>query len=123
MKNITEQFMEKMQLFFPVTKQMYRKSVEKYGMVLESVVIEDIFMPEIIKLLHSDEYLDLLEKVFRYIEETVNDDNNGHLIDILSVTVFEILGNDRELLKRAKQYMGPKSLMLQIEADKELRRT
>ena len=122
MKNITEQFMEKMQLFFPMTKEMYRKCVEKYGMVIETIVIEDIFMPEIIKLLQLNEYSDLLEKVFIYIEETVNEDNNGHLIDILLVTVFEILGNDRELLKRAKQYMGPKSLMLQIEADKELGR-
>lgn len=91
-------------------------------MVIETIVIEDIFMPEIIKLLQLNEYSDLLEKVFIYIEETVNEDNNGHLIDILLVTVFEILGNDRELLKRAKQYMGPKSLMLQIEADKELGR-
>ena len=74
------------------------------------------------EILQLNEYSDLLEKVFIYIEETVNEDNNGHLIDILLVTVFEILGNDRELLKRAKQYMGPKSLMLQIEADKELGR-
>lgn len=117
----TEQFMEKMQDFFPMTRERYNKSVEEYGKVLETVVIEDIFMPEIISLLTTDEYSDLLEKIFRYIEEIVNG-NNTHLIDILSVTMFEILGNDRNILKRAQQYMGAKSTMLQVEADKELGR-
>lgn len=117
----TEQFMEKMQDFFPMTREKYKKSIEKYGKVLETVVIEDIFMPEIISLLTTDEYSDLLEKIFRYIEEIVNG-NNAHLIDILSVTMFEILGNDRNILKRAQQYMGAKSIMLQVEADKELGR-
>ena len=113
--------MEKMQDFFPMTRERYNKSVEEYGKVLETVVIEDIFMPEIISLLTTDEYSDLLEKIFRYIEEIVNG-NNAHLIDILSVTMFEILGNDRNILKRAQQYMGAKSTMLQVEADKELGR-
>ena len=57
-----------------------------------------------------------------YCESVKVHGNNPHLIDILSVTMFEIIGNDREILKNAQQYMGPKSIMLQIEADKELGR-
>ena len=110
-----------MQEFLPMTKELYNKSVETHGKVLETVIIEDIFMPEIIRLLSVGEYSDLLETVFQYIKEIVNE-NNAHLIDILSVTMFEILGNDKKILKSAQQYIGTKSTMLQIEDDKELGR-
>ena len=56
-----------------------------------------------------------------YIEE-IGNENNVHLIDVLSVTMFEILGNDKKILKSAQQYIGTKSTMLQIEADKGLGR-
>lgn len=121
MNNTTEQFMEKIQEFFPMTRERYNKCVEEHGEILETVVIEDIFMPEIIRLLSAGEYSNLLEEIFEYIEEIIND-KNTHLIDILSVTMFEMLGNDRNILKSAQQYMGTKSMMLQIEADKELGR-
>ena len=49
-KNVRE-FFEKMQEFFPSTKNAYIESVEEYGEVLETVVIEDIFMPELLTCL------------------------------------------------------------------------
>ena len=121
MRNTTEQFMEKMQDFFPITRAKYNESVISYGRILETVIIEDIFMPEILELLRKNENVELLEKVFQYIEEITNGDN-ARLIDTLLVTIFEILGNDRDILKQAQQYMGPKTAMLQIEADKGLGR-
>ena len=48
--------------------------------------------------------------------------NDSHLINIFSVTVLEILGNDKAVLKVAKQYMGEKTTLLQMKADKELGR-
>jgi hypothetical protein len=36
-------FFEKMQDFFPLTKEEYVASVKKYGEVLETVVMEDIY--------------------------------------------------------------------------------
>ena len=49
-KNVRE-FFEKMQEFFPSTKNAYIESVEEYGEVLETVVIEDIFMPELFNII------------------------------------------------------------------------
>lgn len=121
MYNATECFMEKMQDFFPATRERYDQSVKTYGKVLETVVIEDIFVPEVIKLLSTRKKSQLLEEIFQYIEEIVKGDNI-HLINILSITMFEILGNDREILKYAKHYMGPETTMLQEKADKELGR-
>ena len=119
-KNVRE-FFEKMQEFFPSTKNAYIESVEEYGEVLETVVIEDIFMPELLTLLAKNEDAELLSNIFNYFEEIINK-NDSHLINIFSVTVLEILGNDKAILKVAKQYMGEKTALLQMKADKELGR-
>ena len=115
-KNVRE-FFEKMQEFFPSTKNAYIESVE----VLETVVIEDIFMPELLTLLAKNEDAELLSNMFNYFEEIINK-NDSYLINIFSVTVLEILGNDKAILKVAKQYMGEKTALLQMKVDKELGR-
>ena len=48
---------------------------------------------------------------------------NENLLNIFSVTVLEVLGNDKEILKTAQTYMGKKTYELQLEADKDLGRT
>ena len=70
-KNVRE-FFEKMQEFFPSTKNAYIESVEEYGEVLETVVIEDIFMPEVLALLVKNEDSELLSNMFNYFEEIIN---------------------------------------------------
>lgn len=116
-----EDFYKKMQEFFPSTKEKYLKSVKENGEVLETVVIEDIFMPPILVLLAKNENSELLKKLFDYFEELVNGEDS-HLINVFSITVLEILGNDKAILGIAKQYMGPKTALLQMKADKELGR-
>ena len=93
-KNVRE-FFEKMQEFFPSTKNAYIESVK--------------------------EYAELLSNMFNYFEEIINK-NDSYLINIFSVTVLEILGNDKAILKVAKQYMGEKTALLQMKVDKELGR-
>lgn len=121
MSERTAEFFEKMQGFLPSTKEAYIESVKEYGEVLETVLIEDIFMPTILKLLSENKEQQLLESIFKYFEEIVNSDDL-HLINVLSITVLEILGNDKVILEIAKQYMGTKTTVLQIKADKELGR-
>jgi len=117
----TEEFFLKMQEFLPSTKEAYTESIKQYGEVLETVVIEDIFMPIILNLLSENMEQQLLENIFRYFEDIVNSDDS-HLINVLSITVLEMLGNDRVILKKAKHYMGPKTSVIQIKVDEELGR-
>lgn len=121
MSEESEKFLEKMQEFFPLTREEYIKSIRKYGNVLETVIIEDIFMPQILILLIENKKNKLLWDIFNYFEEIVNG-NDSHLINIFSITVLEILGNDKAILETAKQYMGPKTTLLQMEVDGELGR-
>lgn len=121
MNEKTKEFFEKMQEFLPSTKGMYNDSIKEYGEVLETIVIEDIFMPSILKLLSENREQQLLKSIFRYFEDVVNS-GDAHLINIFSITVLEILGNDKRILQTAKQYMGTRTTILQIESDKELGR-
>lgn len=121
MSKQSEEFFRVMQEFLPSTKNKYRESIEEYGELLETVVIEDIFMPDIIKLINDNKDVDLLNNIFDYFEE-VSNCKDEDLINIFSTTVLEILGNDKKILTTAQKYMGPKTKVLQVEADRSLGR-
>lgn len=121
MNKKSEEFFRRMLEFLPSTEVSHRKSIATYGEVLETIIIEDIFMHEIIKLLREERNIELLGSIFKYFEEISNDED-AHLINIFSITVLEILGNDRSILRTARNYMGPKTIELQIEADRDLGR-
>ena len=117
----SEEFFRKMLEYLPSTYSKYRESIDYYGEVLETVIIEDFFMPEIIKLLTEENNVKLLKSIFDYFEEVSNCDDRT-LVNNFSVTVLEILGNDKKILGIAQKYMGPKTTELQIEADRDLGR-
>jgi len=121
MSKKSEDFFRVMLDFLPSSSSEYRKSIEDNGEVLETVIIEDVFMPEMINLLNEDKNIELLKCIFDYFEEISNCEDD-HLINIFSITALEILGNDRIILGVAQKYMGPKTMQLQIEADRYLGR-
>lgn len=114
-------FFEKMLEFLPSTRKEYFECLEEYGEVLETLVIEDVFMPKILELLAENEDRELLKSIFDYFEEIVNK-NDQHLVNIFFITVLEILGNDKAILDVARKYMGQKTTLLQVEADRGLGR-
>ncbi|MFD2328954.1 resolvase [Cohnella sp. GCM10020058] len=116
MTNKSEEFLRKMLDFLPSTEEEYRESIEYYGEVLDTVIIELIFMPKIIQLLTEEKNINLLESIFKYFEE-VSKSKDVRLKNIFQTTVLEILGNDKSILKTAQKYMGAKTRQLQIEAD------
>lgn len=121
MSEKSEEFLNIMLNFLPSTNDEYKESINDNGEVLETVIIEDIFMPVIINLLQVETNVQLLKEIFNYFEE-VSNCHDDHLINIFSITVMEILGNDRKVLEIAKKYMGNETIKLQIEADKDLGR-
>lgn len=116
-----EDLFKRMLDLLPCLSDEYKKSIEENGEILGTVIIEDVFMPEVIKLLNEDNDIELLKNIFNWFEEIANS-KNLYLINILSITVLEILGNDKTILEVAQKYMGSKTKQLQIEADKYLGR-
>lgn len=114
-------FFERMLEFFPAAERLYWEHIDEYKERLDTCVIEDIFMPEVLELLRREKDTELLNRVFEYFEE-VSKSEEERLFNIFFVTVLEILGNDRALLEAAEKYLGPKTRMLQIEADRNLGR-
>ena len=121
MSKKTEEFLRLMLNFLPSAEDEYRESIEYYGEVLETIIIERVFMPKIINLLSEEKNIKLLESIFKYFEE-VSNDNDTHLKNVFSTTVLEVLGNDRSILGTAQKYMGNKTKQLQIETDRALGR-
>jgi len=117
----SEEFLGVMLDFIPSSKDDYKKSIEDNGEIMETVIIEDVFMPKVLKLLVEETNINLLKRIFDYFEE-VSNCGDEHLLNTFSVTVLEVLGNDRDILRIAEKYMGPKTIQLQIEADRSLGR-
>ena len=112
----SEDFFEKMLEFFPSAKKDYDSSVEFNGELLETVVMEDVFAGQIIKLLKDNNNKELLKEIFSYLE-SVCIYGDETLVNNISVTILEILGNDEEILCTAQKYMKPKTRQMQYEAD------
>ncbi len=106
---------------FPNLEFQYNKVKQEYGDLFETIFLEDVFSPEIIHLIEEGRDENILYKIFEYFEDVLTW-GNEHLINIFTVTVLEILGNDVNLLHKAKKYMGEKTLYLQKKADEELGR-
>lgn len=121
MSKQSKEFIKHLLVFFPSVTDQYRKSIEENGELLETVVIEDIFMPEIINLLKDNKNTNLLNRIFAYFETMANCEDI-QLENIFMTTVLECLGNDKTILKKAREYMGHETLKLQLEADKALGR-
>lgn len=120
--NKQNEFFEKMISFFPTIEEKYWNMESEYGTILETIAIEDLIMPELIKALRSASNEKLLKSIFEYFEEVVVGENE-HLRDMLSITVLESLGDDDEIRLAAQKYMGPKTYLMQIQADARLGRT
>lgn len=121
MKENTEDFLNKMLGFFPNKADEYNAFLLDYCEGMETVIIEDIFMPDLVELLEKNTDTELLKKIFDYFE-IVSDNADGELKNIFSITTLEILGNDNKILENARKYMGPKTAFLQYEADRALGR-
>lgn len=109
-------FLEKMISFFPKIRERLAEHIFEYEERLDTIVIEEIVMPEVIDLLKKDSDKKKLKEIFDYFEDVcINSDD--YLNNVFSVTALEILGNEKKILETAKKYMGPVTIKLQREAD------
>ena len=111
-----DDFLEKMISLFPKTGEKLAEHISEYEERLDTIVVEDIIMPEVIALLEKNADKDKLEEIFEYFEDVcINSDT--YLNNVFSITALEILGNDKSILETAKKYMGPVTVKMQREAD------
>lgn len=111
-----DNFLKKMMKIFPETRERLEEHISEYGERLDTIVVEEIIMPEVIELLKKNQDEKKLQVIFDYFEDvSINADD--YLNNVFSVTVLEILGNEKNILEIAKRYMGPVTVKLQRKAD------
>lgn len=121
MTQVMKEFFEKMLALFPEARDQYEKMKAEYGEILETVILEDAFFPCILEMLQNEDDVSRIHQVFDFFEEVSHSDDR-HLINVFSITILECLGNDKNALRIARKYMGTKTYLLQIEADRGLGR-
>lgn len=114
-------FLKKMLSIFPQNKSAVENMNKTYGKILETVAMEDLFVPCIIDMLVSENDSNEIQRVFDLIENELNE-NDKHSKNLIQTTILECLGNDRSILKKAQKYMGSKTKEMQLEADRQLGR-
>lgn len=118
---LVSDFLKQMVIFFPYIEKEIEERMKDSFEGQDTIVIEEVVMPNIIDLLKKNQDIDKLEAIFKYFEE-VSISADEDLLNTFSVTTLEILGNEINILKVAKEYMGPVTTRLQREADLDLGR-
>lgn len=116
-----DNFINQMISFFPDLSYERKKHIEEYNSFLITVFIENNIMPKIVHLLDYNIDNNKIKHIFDYFEE-VSIQADNELLNIFSITVLEMLGDNRVILDKARLYMGPQTTILQKEADLDLRR-
>ncbi len=111
-----DDFFNKMVELFPTIKYKIKLHTIEFGERLDTTVVEDIIMPEVLDLLNKETDQEKIRRVFDYFED-VSINSDEYLNNVFSITALEILGNEKETLDKAKKYMGPVTTTLQREAD------
>ncbi|MDF2804620.1 MAG: hypothetical protein K0S61_4525 [Anaerocolumna sp.] len=102
---------------FPEYRSIYIKHIEEYEELLLHVFFGDTLNKKILKLLSDDKNnKNQLYKVFNFLEQMALD-KNIEIKEVLTVTILERLGDNKNLLKKAYTFMGEytKKLSLEIE--------
>lgn len=115
------EFIDQMIVYFPQLEAKKLNHINEFGSILVTIFIEDDIMPEVLKILLENQDITKLRELFAFFEHVVVE-GDEKLINIFSITVLEILGNDDTILAKAQRYMGPMSWMYQKKADRSLGR-
>lgn len=81
------------------------------------IIFGDILNPYLISLIKSDSQQETLIRIFDFLEKLANH-KNEQIQEVVAVTVCERLGDEPELLLKARQYMGSKTQEMSYEIEK-----
>lgn len=104
--------------YLPELREAYEAELKWWGDERPGphVVYGDILNPYLNQLLRSDQEA-ALQHVFAFLEMLALSEDR-RVQEIVAVTVCEHLGNDDELLRRARRYMGPATLKHSDDVEK-----
>jgi hypothetical protein len=97
----------------PEIKGMYEDEMEWWGQdnPLPHIIFGDVFNPFIKKQMIEMKNSELLNRIFLFLEQMANSDDED-VKGVLIATVLEWIGDDKDILEKARKLMGKKTLIL-----------
>jgi hypothetical protein len=102
----------------PDLRAPYAEELRVWGDELPGphIIFGDVLNPYLIKLLDSHHTTEQLQKVFEFLELLAHHDD-VYIQELVAVTVCERLGDRRELLQKARKFMGPRTRQFSKEVE------
>ena len=102
----------------PELRSQYESELEWWGDEQPGahIIFGDILNPYLISLLELGDRENTIKRIFAFLEQLANYEDS-QIQEVVTVTVCERLGDRKDLLAKARQYMGNNTLRLshQIE--------
>ncbi len=96
----------------PELKSMYNKEMEWWNEFPGNhIVFGDLIIPFLIDSIDSEININIVKRIFRFFERMATSQDKD-VKNVLVVTILESLGDSKEILKKAKNYMGTETLRL-----------
>jgi hypothetical protein len=91
----------------PELRSQYESELEWWGDEQPGahIIFGDILNPYLISLLELGDQEDTIKRIFAFLEQLANHEDT-QIQEVVTVTVCERLGDHRDLLAKARQYMG-----------------
>jgi hypothetical protein len=102
----------------PELRARYAEELRVWGDELPGphIIFGDVLNPYLIELLDAHHATEQLQKVFEFLEILAHHDD-VHVQELVAVTVCERLGDCRELLQKARKFMGPRTRQFSKEVE------
>jgi hypothetical protein len=81
------------------------------------IIFGDILNPYLISIINTDYQEESLIRIFDFLEKLANHENK-QIQEVVALTVCERLGDEPEILLKARQYMGTKTLEMSHEIER-----
>lgn len=113
-----EQLIERLLEVVPDLRKAYDEELAWYGGEVPGphIAFGDLLDPLILNLLRQGTDDDTLKRVFTLLEEMATS-SDVRTQEVVAYTVLERLGDDREILEKARCLMGPATLALPHEVE------
>lgn len=119
MSEITfEKLTERLLEVVPELQPQYESELEWWGDEQPGthIIFGDVLNPYLISVLKLGKHGENLQGIFTFLEKLANHEDLD-VQEVVAVTVCERLGDDPELLKKARKYMGETTLRFSQEIE------
>lgn len=102
---------------FPELEKQIKEEIEFNGEVLPHIIFGNVFNPYVIELLKENNAKEKLKKIFQFMEELACG-KDEKVKELLTLTILARIGDEKDVLKKAYEYMSLSTRKFSDEIEK-----